>query len=227
MLLFVLVPSFLMAQEKIGNKIYKYGDVYQSIQGPTLIAFDEADAKTMSKTLEYFSKAGAYVKSWNTLFLPGSNVTEDEFSNTLDKNNIETLILIDIIDSSDATMSRTVSTAYASVNQKRERSGSSSSDRSSSSSNGRSSSSSNSEWNATAKAKSTSTSSAVSTTKNSNYITEMSLRLTIFSKKDGFKEPVAVVEGRATNESPDTTADQIARRIVRRMAKALDEERAF
>ena len=109
MLLFVLVPSFLMAQEKIGNKIYKYGDVYQSIQGPTLIAFDEADAKTMSKTLEYFSKAGAYVKSWNTLFLPGSNVTEDEFSSTLDKNNIETLIIIDIIDSSDAMMSRTQS----------------------------------------------------------------------------------------------------------------------
>jgi S-adenosylmethionine synthetase len=55
----------------------------------------------------------------------------------------------------------------------------------------------------------------------------MSLRLTIFSKKDAFSKPVAVVEGRATNGSPDTTADQIARRIVRRMAKALEKQNAF
>ena len=67
----------------------------------------------------------------------------------------------------------------------------------------------------------------MTTTKNANYITEMSLRLTIFSKKDNFKAPVAVLEGRATNGSPDTTEDQIARRIVRRMAKALDEQKAF
>jgi S-adenosylmethionine synthetase len=55
----------------------------------------------------------------------------------------------------------------------------------------------------------------------------MSLRLTIFSQKDGFKKPIGVVEGRATNGSPDTTADQIAKRIVRRMVKALDKQKAF
>ena len=200
-----------MAQEKIGNKIYKYGNVYHSILGPTLISFDEADAKTMNKTLEYFSKAGAYVKSWNTLFLPGSNVSEDEFSGTLDKNNIETLILIDVIDSSSATMNRTTASAFKSVNA---------------SANTSVNTSANS-FDYQRKAKSNSAASSVNTSKTNDFTTEMSLRLTIFSKKDGFSKPVAVVEGRATNGSPDTTADQIARRIVKRMAKALEKQNAF
>ena len=72
--------------------------------------------------------------------------------------------------------------------------------------------------------KSSSSASSVSTTKTVDYT---NLRLTIFSKKDAFKAPVSVVEGRATNDSPDTTADQIARRIVRRMVKALDKQNAF
>ena len=200
-----------MAQEKIGNKIYKYGDVYHSIQGTTLILFEGADAKLMSKTLEYFSEAGANVKSFNSLFLPGTEVSEDDFKNMLNKNNIETLILIGIIDSSSATMSRTTATAYASFNQKKVRS----------------STVSNSAKTTTSKGKSSSSASSVSTTKTVDYITEMSLRLTIFSKKDAFKAPVSVVEGRAINDSPDTTADQIARRIVRRMVKALDKQNAF
>ena len=91
----------------------------------------------------------------------------------------------------------------------------------------RSSTSSNSSRTTTSKGKSNSTTSSVSTTKNVDYITEMSLRLTIFSKKDAFKAPVSVIEGKATNESPDTTAYQIARRIVRRMVKALDKQNAF
>ena len=210
-LLFVLFPSCLMAQEKIGNKIYKYGDVYHSIQGTTLILFEGADAKLMSKTLEYFSEAGANAKSFNSLFFPGTELSEDDFKNMLNKNNIETLILIGIIDSSSATMSRTTATAYASFNQKKVRS----------------STVSNSAKTTTSKGKSSSSASSVSTTKTVDYITEMSLRLTIFSKKDAFKAPVSVVEGRATNGSPDTTADQIARRIVRRMVKALDKQNAF
>jgi hypothetical protein len=210
-----MLPSFLMAQEKIGNKIYKYGDLYNSIEGATLISFDEAKAKLMSKTLKYFSEAGANIKSYNSLFLPGTEVSEGTFTSTLDINNIQTLILVDVIDSSEAMMSRTTATAYASVNQKKERS----------------SASTNNGWSATSKGKtsstSSSTSSSVSTTKNVNFITEMSLRLTIFSKKDGFSDPVAVVEGRATNGSPDTTPNQIANRIVRRMVKALDKQNAF
>ena len=165
----------------------------------------------MSKTLEYFSEAGANVKSFNSLFLPGTEVSEDDFKNMLNKNNIETLILIGIIDSSSATMSRTTATAYASFNQKKVRS----------------STVSNSAKTTTSKGKSSSSASSVSTTKTVDYITEMSLRLTIFSKKDAFKAPVSVVEGRATNGSPDTTADQITRRIVRRMVKALDKQKAF
>ena len=235
LLLLAILPSCLMAQEKIGNKIYKYGDLYHAIEGTSLISFEKADAKSMSKTLDYFAKARANVKSMNSLFLPGSNVTEDEFSRVLDENKIETLIVIDIIDSSEANMTRTTSSAYATVNKKKEisssssseRSGSSSSQTSGSSSYGRSSSSGNASYNAKAKLKSTSSSGSSSITKNSNYTTEMSLRLTIFSKKDSFKAPVAVVEGRATNGSPDTTDEQIARRIVRRMVKALDEQRAF
>ena len=202
-LLLLAVPCCLMAQEKIGNKIYKYGDVYHAIEGNTLISFEEADAKTMSKTLEYFSDAGAPVKSWNSLFLPGSNVAEDEFNGILNKNNIETLILIDVIDASMATMNRTTasayatSSAYATANRNK------------------------------VKRKSEASMGSVTTSQVVDYTTEMSLRLTIFSKNDGFAKPVAVVEGRVTNQSPDTTDDQLARRIVRRMVKGLEEQKAF
>lgn len=68
---------------------------------------------------------------------------------------------------------------------------------------------------------------AISTSKTMDYTTDLSLRLTIFSKEDGFSKPLGVVEGRATNESPDATADQLARRIVRRMVKALEDQNAF
>ncbi len=202
-LLLLVVPCCLMAQEKIGNKIYKYGDVYHAIEGNTLISFEDADAKTMSKTLEYFSDTGAPVKSWNSLFLPGSNVAEDEFNGILNKNNIETLILIDVIDASIATMNRTTasayatSSAYATANRNK------------------------------VKRKAEASMGSVTTSQVVDYTTEMSLRLTIFSKKDGFAKPVAVVEGRVTNQSPDTTDDQLARRIVRRMVKGLEEQKAF
>ena len=202
-LLLLVVPCCLMAQEKIGNKIYKYGDVYHAIEGNTLISFEEADAKTMSKTLEYFSDTGAPVKSWNSLFLPGSNVAEDEFNGILNKNSIETLILIDVIDASMATMNRTTasayatSSAYATANRNK------------------------------VKRKSEASMGSVTTSQVVDYTTEMSLRLTIFSKKDGFSKPVAVVEGRVTNQSPDTTDGQLARRIVRRMVKGLEEQNAF
>lgn len=208
----LVLPSFVMAQEKIGNKIYKYGDVYHSIEGATLVCFDEAKAKTMSKTLEYFSDAGAKnIKSYTSIFLPGTEVSESTFTSTLDKSNIQTLIVIDIIDASQASMSRTTTNGFESANQKREKS-------ISSTDNG---------WSTKSKGKSTSSSTSTSTTKNVDFVTELNLRLTIFSKNDGFSAPVAVVEGRATNESPDTTSDQMARRIVRRMVKALDKQRAF
>lgn len=226
-LLLLLLPSFLMAQEKIGNKIYKYGDVYHSVQGATAISFNEAQAKTMSKTLEYFSKAGANVKSLNSIILPGSEVSEYSFTNTLNSNNIETLILIDVINSSNATMNRTTSNAYSSVNSSVKSSANASGNRTSTSSGGVSTSQATAVANSQTKAKSTAVSSSVQTSKTSDYVTEMSLRMTIFSKSDGFSKPVAVVEGRATNGSPETTADQIARRIVKRMAKSLKEQNAF
>jgi transglutaminase/protease-like cytokinesis protein 3 len=212
LLLLLVFPCFVIAQEKIGNKIYKYGEVYHSIEGSSLISFDEAKAKTMSKTLEYFSDAGAKsIKSYTSIFLPGTEVSEDTFASTLDKNNIQTLIVVDIIDASEASMSRTTASAFSSVNQKRENSMSST----------------NRRWSSKAKGNSTSSSSSTSSTKNVNFITELNLRLTIFSKNDNFSTPVAVVEGRATNESPETTSDQMARRIVRRMVKALGKQRAF
>lgn len=210
--LVLVLPSFVLAQEKIGNKIYKYGEVDHSIEGATIVSFDNAKAKTMSKTLEYFADAGAKnIKSYTSIFLPGTDVSETTFTNTLDKNNIQTLIIIEIIDASQASMSRTTESAFSSVNKKRENS-------LSSNDNG---------WSAKAKGNSTSSSSSVSTTKEVDIVTELNLRLTIFSKKDEFSAPVAVVEGSATNESPDTTSDQMARRIVRRMVKALDKQRAF
>lgn len=196
LLLFLLLPTCLMAQEKIGNKIYKYGELYHSIQGNTLISFNEADARLMNKTLGYFSKAGAKdITSWNSIFLPGTEVSEDSFVNILAENKIQTLISIDILDSSSATMNRTTASAYSTVNRKQ--------------------------------GKSTLAAGGTSTTKTLDYTTEMSLRLSIFSEKDGFSKPVGIVEGKVINDSPDTTAESLAKRIVRRMTKALEEQRAF
>ena len=215
LLLLLVLPTLVLAQEKIGNKIYKYGDIYHAVHGPTVVSFEGAKAKTMNKTLEYFTKAGANIRSLNSLYLPGTEISEDNFVSTLNTNNIETLILIDIIDSSSATMNRTTASAFESYNA-----------------------TSNAIYNATAnlnkfnskkkvKANSVASSSSVQTAKTLDYTTELSLRLTIFSTKDGFSKPVAVVEGRATNGSPDTTEDQIARRIIQRMAKALEKYNAI
>lgn len=215
LLLLLVLPTLVLAQEKIGNKIYKYGDLYHAVHGPTVVSFEGAKAKTMNKTLEYFTKAGANIKSLNSLYLPGTEISEDNFVSTLNTNNIETLILIDVIDSSSATMNRTTSSAFESYNAK-----------------------SNAIYNATAslnklntnkkvKANSVASSSSVQTAKTVDYTTELSLRLTIFSTKDGFSKPLAVVEGRATNGSPDTTEDQIARRIIQRMVKALEKQNAI
>ena len=66
--LFMLVPTCILAQEKIGNKIYKYGDLYHAVHGSTVVTFEDAKAKTMNKTLEYFTKAGAKIKSLNSLY---------------------------------------------------------------------------------------------------------------------------------------------------------------
>ena len=165
--LLLVLPSLVMAQEKIANKIYKYGDVYHSIEGATLISFDEAKAKTMSKTLEYFSEVGANIKSYTSLFLPGTVVSEDGFASKLDENNIQTLIFVDIIDAEVASVSRTTSTAFASANKGREIDVSSDEN----------------SWSTKAEVKSTSTAASITTTKNANIVTELNLRLTIFSKK--------------------------------------------
>lgn len=202
-----MLPTCLMAQEKIGNKIYKYGSINSSVNGTTLISFDEAQAKTMSKTLQYFSKAGVDSRSWNSIFLPGTEVSESDFSKMLDDSNIQTLIFIDITDSEMAQANRTTTSAYASANRKYK-----------SSSNGNS-------YNS--KSSNTFSGGAISTSRTTDYTTDLSLRMTIFSKEDGFSKPLGVVEGRATNESPDATADQLARRIIRRMVKALEDQNAF
>ena len=47
LLLLAMLPSCLMAQEKIGNKIYKYGDLYHAIEGTTLLSFEKAEAKIL------------------------------------------------------------------------------------------------------------------------------------------------------------------------------------
>ena len=59
----ISIATLVLAQEKIGNKIYKYGDIYHAVHGPTVVSFEGAKAKTMNKTLEYFTKAGANIRS--------------------------------------------------------------------------------------------------------------------------------------------------------------------
>lgn len=103
------------SQEKIGNKIYKYGDVTESIQGRTLIAFEEADAELKNKTVQYFQNKDIDAESWSSIFLPGTEYSEEEFSSALSENQINTLAIIEVINISESTSSYNSSSAYAST----------------------------------------------------------------------------------------------------------------
>lgn len=108
-ILFLFVSTSIIAQEKIGNKIYLYGNLEKSISGKTLISYGIADPKGEIKIIDKFRDYGVDVISWNKLFIPGYDYSDSEINDSIDENNIQTIILIKLVNSSSYVQSNTYS----------------------------------------------------------------------------------------------------------------------
>lgn len=109
LLLLIFVSTSIIAQEKIGNKIYLYGNLENSVSGSTLVSYGIEDPKGEVKTIDKFREYGVDVISWNKLFMPGYNYSDSEINDTIDENNIQTIILIKLTNSSSYVQSNTYS----------------------------------------------------------------------------------------------------------------------
>ena len=79
------------------------------------MSFEDADAELKNKTVEYFENKNIDAESWSSLFLPGTNYSEEEFSEILSDNKVNTLVIIDVINVSESTYNYNSSSAYAST----------------------------------------------------------------------------------------------------------------
>ncbi len=115
-LIFILIPVISFSQEKIGNKTYFYGKLKEKIKGQTAVRFNFHNPKVVKYTLQTLMYEGLNPKSWNSMFLPETDYTEEEMYNTLQKNGIDNIIFVKIgeIEKGNYTygMSLTYSTAY-------------------------------------------------------------------------------------------------------------------
>ena len=94
LLVTLAITNTVISQEKIGNKIYLYGDLEASVFGKTLVYFGINDPKSEIKILEKFKDIGVDAISWNKLFIPKYTYSESERNSTIDKNEISTIIFI-------------------------------------------------------------------------------------------------------------------------------------
>jgi len=109
----LFISTSIFAQEKIGNKIYLYGDLENSVNGKTLIYYGVNDPKGEGKIISRFEKKGINAVSWNKLFIPGYKYSDSDRNAAINKNNIETIILIKLKNRSSYTQSSS-STSYSS-----------------------------------------------------------------------------------------------------------------
>jgi hypothetical protein len=98
------------SQEEIADKVYLYGNVRYKLQSQVLIKFPEADPKTELKTIKYFEERGVNAVSWNALFLPGADYSEEDFYRIVFQNQIKTIVIIQVTGTSSRTS--TYATAY-------------------------------------------------------------------------------------------------------------------
>lgn len=93
--LLILLPTIVLAQKKIERKIYLYGDVTNKINSNVLIHFLENDPDIDYNAIKIFTEKGINAISWNSLFLPGAEYSQEAYRKTLNKNNIRTIIEIE------------------------------------------------------------------------------------------------------------------------------------
>lgn len=93
MLVFVVTHS-IISQEKIGNKVYLYGNLKGSVIGNTLVSYNVNDPKSEIKIMNRFKEMGINTISWNKIFIPNYKYSEAEHISELNKNEIGTIIII-------------------------------------------------------------------------------------------------------------------------------------
>jgi hypothetical protein len=114
-----------IAQEKIGNKLYLYGDLENSVKGKTLILYRIDDPKGEVQAIENFKEEGIEAVSWHKYFIPGQNYSNSEINKIISDKNVETIITIKINSTSSYTHTSS-NTIYSSFTNSLNTSGSSS-----------------------------------------------------------------------------------------------------
>ena len=113
--LLIAIPTLVLGQKKINHKVYLYGNVKEKVKSTVLVRFSEADPKTDLKTVKYFKELGVKTISWNNLFIPGAEYSEEEFNKALQENNISTIVMIGVTSRSKSNYSFSNTNAYASA----------------------------------------------------------------------------------------------------------------
>ena len=111
LLTILISATSIYAQDKIGNKLYAYGDLENSVNNKTLVFYGVDDPKGENKIIKLFEKKGVNAVSWNKLFIPGYKYSDTDMNNTINEKNIETIILIKLNSKSTYTQSNS-NTSY-------------------------------------------------------------------------------------------------------------------
>jgi hypothetical protein len=122
-LILLLSANQFFSQEKIGNKIYAYGNLENSIIGKTLIHYGVNDPKSEIKIIRSFEKLGVNAISWNKVFIPNYEYSDLDRKLEIDKNEINTVIFIKPNGTSYSTQSY-LSTTYSGLTNSLNTSGS-------------------------------------------------------------------------------------------------------
>lgn len=93
--LFIILPTIVFAQKKIEHKIYLYGDISNKINSNVLIHFIGNDPNIDFNTAKIFKNKGVNAISWNSLFLPGTEYSQEAYRKSLETNGIRTIIEIE------------------------------------------------------------------------------------------------------------------------------------
>jgi len=184
-LLLVFTISFY-SQEKIGNKVYLYGNLESSINGKTLLFYGVEDPKGENGILKRFKDKGVNVISWNKIFLPGYKYSDSERSEKIFENKIQTIVLVKLNGTSTYNQSFS-NTTY-------------------------------NKW----------TNSLNTSGSSGKVVGNVELLFEIYTARNGFEKPVAIVNGNANNSWGAMGSQRgVTLKIVDRVLNSMKKNKAF
>lgn len=90
----ILTATSIFSQEEIKKNIFAYGNVENSINGKTLVYYNENDPKGEAKMIKLFAKKDIDALSWHKYFMPNTAYSDSDISTVLRNNDIDTVIFI-------------------------------------------------------------------------------------------------------------------------------------